>query len=57
MGLTKKSVFLFNANNGSTVFIDQINDTKHDIDEYSGLKKGIIHLRVVHDPVENGGGS
>lgn len=50
LALTKKSVFLFNANNGSTVFIDQTNDTKHDIDEYTKLVKGQIHLRVVHDP-------
>lgn len=56
LGLNKKSVFLFNANNGSTVFIDQTNDTKHDIDENTKLVKGQIHLRVVHDPVENGGG-
>ena len=50
MGLNKKSVFLFNANNGSTVFIDQYNDTKHTIDEDTKLVKGQIHLRVVHDP-------
>jgi len=50
LAMTKKSVFLFNANNGSTVFIDQINDTKHDIDEYTKLVKGQIHLRIVHDP-------
>ena len=52
MGMNKKSVFLFNANNGSTVFIDQQNDTKHTIDENTKLVKGLIHLRVVHDPVE-----
>lgn len=50
MGMNKKSVFLFNANNGSSVFIDQTNDTKHTIDEYTKLVKGQIHLRVVHDP-------
>jgi len=50
IALTKKSVFLFNANNGSTVFIDQTNDTKHRIDEYAELKKGSVHMRVVHDP-------
>ncbi len=53
MGLNKKSVFLFNANNGSTVFIDQYNDTKHTIDEDTKLVKGQIHLRVVHDPNTN----
>jgi hypothetical protein len=53
LGLNKKSVFLFNANNGSTVFIDQTNDTKHDIDENTKLVKGQIHMRVVHDPVTN----
>ena len=53
MGMNKKSVFLFNANNGSTVFIDQTNDTKHTIDENTKLVKGLIHLRVVHDPVTN----
>ncbi len=52
MGMNRKSVFLFNANNGSTVFIDQTNDTKHTIDENTKLVKGQIHLRVVHDPVE-----
>ena len=51
MGMNKKSVFLFNANNGSTVFIDQTNDTKHKIDEYTMLVKGLIHLRIVHDPI------
>ena len=50
IALTKKSVFLFNANNGSTVFIDQTNDTKHKIDDNHELTKGIVHLRVVHDP-------
>jgi len=52
-GMNKKSVFLFNANNGSTVFIDQTNDTRHTIDENTKLVKGLIHLRVVHDPVTN----
>ncbi|MBI1343675.1 MAG: hypothetical protein GC171_12135 [Terrimonas sp.] len=50
-GLTEKSVFLFQANNGSSVLIDKTNDTKHRIDENSELTKGVIHLRVVHDPV------
>lgn len=53
MGLTGKSVFLFQANNGSSVLIDKYNDTKHRIDDHSELKRGMIHLRVVHDPVTN----
>ena len=52
LGMNKKSVFLFNANNGYDVFIDQTNDTKHQIDDYTKLVKGQIHLKVVHDPRE-----
>jgi hypothetical protein len=51
LSLNKKSVFLFNANNGSTVFIDQTNDTRHTIDENTKLVKGLIHLRVFHEPI------
>jgi len=51
IGMNKESIFLFNANNGSTVFLDQTNDTKHTIDEYTKLVKGQIHLRVVHEPI------
>ena len=50
LGMNAKSVFLFKAHNGSSVLIDQYNDTKHRIDDNMELTKGLIHLRVVHDP-------
>jgi hypothetical protein len=47
----KKSVFLFSSNNRSTVLVDKFNDTKRKLDDDFNLKRGLIHLRVIHDPV------
>lgn len=48
----KKSTFLFTANNRSSVLIDKYNDTKRKLDDNIQLTRGLIHLRVVHDPVK-----
>jgi hypothetical protein len=47
-----KTIVLFNAANNSAVLIDQSIDTKH-TEEGIELTKGIIKIKVVHDPVEN----
>lgn len=47
----KKSIFLFSANNRSTVLVDKYNDTKRKLDDDFNLIRGLIHLRVTHDPV------
>ena len=47
-----KIIVLFNAANNSAVLIDQSIDTKHK-EESIELTKGIIKIKVVHDPVEN----
>jgi hypothetical protein len=52
--MTEKSVFLFNAHNGELVIIDETNDTEHRIDENTELLKGLIHLKLTHDPVDKG---
>lgn len=46
-----KTAFLFTANNKSTVFTDKYNDFKKKIEDYTELKRGQIHLRIVHEPV------
>jgi outer membrane lipoprotein-sorting protein len=47
-----RTIILFNAANNTTVLIDQTVDTKHK-EEGVELTKGIIKIKVVHDPVEN----
>jgi len=47
----QKTAFLFTANNKSTVFTDKYNDFKRTIEDNIELKKGLIHLRIVHEPV------
>lgn len=46
-----KTAFLFTANNKSTVFTDKYNDFKRKIENNTELKRGQIHLRIVHEPV------
>ncbi|MGG9960416.1 hypothetical protein [Ferruginibacter sp. SUN106] len=49
-GFNNKMVVLFNAANNSGILIDQSIDTKHK-EEGIDLTKGIIKIKVVHDPV------
>jgi hypothetical protein len=48
----RKSIFLFSANNKSTVLVDKFEDTKRKLDDDFNLIRGLIHLRVLHDPVK-----
>ena len=48
----RKSIFLFSANNKSIVLIDKYEDTKRKLDDDFNLIRGLIHLRVLHDPVK-----
>ncbi|MEI6062761.1 MAG: hypothetical protein WCR72_18810 [Bacteroidota bacterium] len=50
--LSSKAVVLFNAVNYSSVLIDQTIDTKHKDGDIE-LTKGIIKIKVVHDPMVN----
>ena len=50
IGMNKRSVFLFKVSSNTSVLIDKYNDTKYNIDENTKLLKGLIHLKVVHDP-------
>ncbi|GGD54703.1 hypothetical protein GCM10011361_21550 [Muriicola marianensis] len=47
-----KTVFTFDARNRSSEIINATQDTKHEIDEYSRLTVGKIHIQVVHDPFQ-----
>lgn len=49
---SSKAVILFNAVNNSSVLIDQTIDTKHKDGDIE-LTKGIIKIKVVHDPLVN----
>tara|TARA_R110001583_G_scaffold159814_2_gene311711 strand:+ start:235 stop:2415 length:2181 start_codon:yes stop_codon:yes gene_type:complete len=49
--MNKKTVFLFQANNGATVLTDKFSDIKYTIDEYRKLVKGLIHFKLEHYPV------
>jgi hypothetical protein len=51
--MNKESVLLFDAQNGQTILVDMERDTKHEIDENTELEKGIIHLKIIHDPVSS----
>ncbi len=48
----KKSILLFYANNRSTVLVDKYEDTKRKLYDDFNLTRGLIHLRVIHDPVK-----
>jgi len=48
----KKSLLLFTANNRSTVLVDKYNDSKRKLGENSNLTRGLIHLKIVHEPVK-----
>lgn len=50
---SSKSQFLFTANNRSTVLVDKYNDSKRELEEGVNLTRGMVHLRVVHQPEEN----
>ena len=50
IAFTTKPVLLFKAKNGSSILIDNSVDTKHK-DEEIEVTKGIIELKVVHDPI------
>lgn len=52
MMTSKKSQFLFTANNRSTVLVDKYNDSKREMEEGVKLTRGMVHLRVVHQPGE-----
>lgn len=52
MMTSKKSQFLFTANNKSTVLVDKYNDSKRQLEEGVNLIRGMMHLRIVHQPVE-----
>jgi 4-alpha-glucanotransferase len=49
---TGKALILFNATNNSTSLVDDQVDTKH-TDVEMELTKGIIKIKVVHDPIKN----
>lgn len=51
MMTSKKSLLLYTANNRSTVLIDKYNDSKRELEEGINLTRGMLHLRVVHQPV------
>lgn len=50
LAMDKKSVFLFSANNKSTILINKFSETKRSLGENKKLVKGLIEIRVVHDP-------
>lgn len=52
MSMNEKAVFLFQANNRATVLIDKFNDSKHEIDDNRKMVKGLIHVKVVHEPAQ-----
>lgn len=52
MALTAKAVILFNAQNKSSILVDDKVDTKHK-DEELEVTKGIFKVKVVHDPISN----
>jgi len=41
------------SKNFSSALIDKYNVMKYKIDRNTELKKGIIHLKIVHGPVKN----
>ncbi|RYZ30696.1 MAG: hypothetical protein EOO10_01940 [Chitinophagaceae bacterium] len=47
---TKKARIMFNANNRSTVLTDTYLDTKRKMENEVEIKKGLFHLRMVHEP-------
>ncbi len=49
--MNKEATLLFDAQNGQAILVDKERDTKHEIDEFTELEKGIIHLKIIHDPV------
>jgi hypothetical protein len=49
---TSKSYILFNANNRTTVLTDTYLDTRRRITDDMEIKKGLFHLRMVHEPVK-----
>lgn len=52
IALTAKAVILFNAQNNSSILIDDIVDTKHKDEEIEVLK-GLFKIKLVHDPIPN----
>ncbi|HEU4470924.1 MAG TPA: hypothetical protein VFR58_07575 [Flavisolibacter sp.] len=48
---TQTAKILFNANNRSTVLADAYIDTKRTMSEGVEVKKGMFHLRIVHEPL------
>lgn len=48
---TRQSYLLFNANNRATVLTDTYHDTKRMMEDGVEIKRGMFHVRIVHDPM------
>lgn len=49
---TKTARIVFNANNRSTVLTDTYLDTKRKMENEVEIRKGLFHLRMVHEPLK-----
>ncbi len=49
---TEQSYILFNANNRTTVLTDTYHDTKRMMTDGVEVKKGLFHVRMVHEPLK-----